>query len=319
MNLRLRHRVGEAIRDHAMWGAGDVVAVAVSGGLDSVVLLDLLRVTERWHKGRLQVVTIDHQARPGSADDAAFVSALAAGWGLPCAAIAVTAAAPGGEAELRAARYAALEALPVDRIALAHHRDDLAETVILHLLRGTGTAGLAGMRPVRGRYVRPLLGIDKRELRRWAELRGLAWREDPTNADPRFLRNRVRAEVLPLLDAVRPGAIAALARSAEIVAKDDEWLSSLAVDGPPWPLAFVREGPEPLVRRSLLRGVDGLEAGSIDAVIAAARRGQGGTEVPGGWIGVDGDWVVFICVPRAGGAVNAPESPPEQGGRHSKT
>lgn len=295
MTTRLRHRVGQAIRDHAMWEAGDPVAVAVSGGLDSVALLDLLAATKRWHGAQLEVVTIDHGLRADSALDAEFVQHVAAGAGLPCTTIRVQVAAPAGEAEMRAARYAALEGVAVRRVALAHHRDDLAETMLLQLLRGSGTAGLAGMRPVRGRYVRPLLGIGKDEVRAWAAARGLVWREDPTNADPRFARNRIRNEVLPLLESVRAGATRALARSAEIVAKDDAWLESFVVSGPPWTVAFVRDAPEPVVRRSLARGVPGIGASAIDAVIVAARRGRGRVLVAGGAVRVHAGEVVFAA------------------------
>ncbi|MEQ1568134.1 MAG: tRNA lysidine(34) synthetase TilS [Myxococcota bacterium] len=290
---RLRHRVGAAIARHRLWSPSDRVAVAVSGGLDSVALLDLLLETRDWHGAALEVVTVDHGTRPGSAADAQFVATLAADRGVRCAVIAVQ---PGSrsEAAARDARYAAFDALDVDRVALAHHRDDLAETVVLQLLRGTGTAGLGGIRPRRGRYVRPLLDVARADLARWAAHRGLGWRDDPTNADPRYLRNRVRAEVMPLLEALRPGAGRALARSAALAALDDEWLSAAVVDGPPWPRAFVAEGPEPVVRRSLIRGLPGLGASGVDAVLRAARAGPGEVQVPRGSVRVDADVVWFV-------------------------
>lgn len=294
MITRLRHRVGEAIRADALWARGDRVAVAVSGGMDSVALLDLLLETQRWHGGALSVVHVDHGARPDSGEDASFVERLAAERGLACA-VRRLALGPVSEAALREGRYAAFAALPVERVALAHHREDLAETVILQLLRGAGTAGLAGMRPVRDRYVRPLLDVGRDELRGWAEHRGLAWREDPSNADPRYTRNRVRAEVLPLLERVRPGAVRAIARSAAIVAQDDAWITSLVAPGPPWDVAFVSDAPEPIVRRSILAGVPGVAAGAIDEVIDAARRGHGRVYVGRGVLAVDGAQVVFTA------------------------
>ncbi len=211
---RLRHRVGATVRDRALWSPGDRVAVAVSGGADSVALLDLLDLTRRWHQGRLEVVTVDHGLRDGSADDAAFVWELARSRGLPCTWVSLGLRAGASEAECRDARYRALDALSADHVALAHHRDDLAETVLLHLVRGTGVRGLVGMRWRRGRYVRPLLDVARDDLRRWLRWRELSWREDPTNSDPGRLRNRLRHEVLPLLEDLRPGAVAAVARSA---------------------------------------------------------------------------------------------------------
>jgi tRNA(Ile)-lysidine synthase len=247
---RLRHRVGAAIARESLWAPGAVVAVAVSGGVDSVALLDLLIETEGWHGGDLLVATVDHGLRPDSAEDARFVVDLAASRGLGVVRFTVT---PSGssEAEARAERYGALGLLPVDAIALAHHRDDLAETVLLQLLRGTGTTGLAGMRAKRGRFV------------------------------------------LPLLEALRPGAARALARSAEVAGKDDAWLEALVVPGPPWKRTFVAEGPEPIVRRSIVRGVEGVGARAVEAVIRAARAGSGRVQVPGGALVVRGERVVW--------------------------
>lgn len=294
---RLRHRIGEAIRRRALWSAGDRVAVAVSGGVDSVVLLDLLLATRRWHGGALEVVTVDHGLRPDSADDAAFVEALAAGRGVPCRR-ADLALGRASEAESRAARYAVLDALDVDRVALAHHRDDLAETVLLHLVRGTGTLGLAGLRWRRGRYVRPLLGTGRAELRAWAAARDLPWRDDPTNADAAFLRNRLRADVLPRLEAARPGAVASIARSALIAAADAELIESL-VDRDPdaagpesWPTAWVANAPEAIVRRALLRAAPDMGSRGLDALLLCARRGRGRVPLPGGaCLVVDGPFV----------------------------
>lgn len=283
---RLRHRVGDAIVRHGLWERGQRVAVAVSGGLDSVVLLDVLLETRRWHGGALEVVTVDHGLRPGSADDAAFVAELARARSLPFHRCTV-AVRGSSEAAARDARYAAFAALDADRIALAHHREDLAETVLLHLMRGTGTAGLAGIPRRRGRYVRPLLDEGRGALLAWATARGLAWREDPTNRDPRFLRNRVRHEVLPLLEALRPGAVGALARTAGVVADDEAWVQTLLdrdseATGDGWSVAFVARSPEPLVRRALQRTVPGLGARAVASVIRAAIRGTGRIPIAGG-------------------------------------
>lgn len=285
--LRLRHRVLEAIRRHALWQPGDRVAVAVSGGLDSVVLLDLLLATRRTHRAVLSVVTVDHGLRPDSADDATFVEALAAGRGLLCVRADLH-LGRASEASARVARYAVLDRLEVEHVALAHHRDDLAETVLLQLLRGTGTVGLAGIRWRRGRYVRPLLGAGRDELAAWAAARSLTWREDATNLDPSFLRNRVRAEVLPLLEAIRPGASRSLARSALVAAADAEALDDLAdadphtISSDSWPTDWVVSAPEAVVRRALLRAAPELASRSLDAVIAAAGRGRGRVTLPGG-------------------------------------
>ncbi|MCA9490016.1 MAG: tRNA lysidine(34) synthetase TilS [Myxococcales bacterium] len=214
---RLRHRVGATIRDRGLWTAGERVAVAVSGGADSVALLDLLVETRRWHGARLEVVTVDHGTRADADTDASFVWALARDRGLPVTRFDLGLGAHASEAVCREARYAAFERLGADRIALAHHREDLVETVLLQLIRGTAAHGIAW---VRGPYVRPLLDVPRDDLRRWLAWRSLAWREDPTNEERIRLRNRLRHEVLPLLEDLRPGAIGAFARS--VLAAADE-------------------------------------------------------------------------------------------------
>ncbi len=210
---RLRHRVGANIREHALWRAGDDVLVAVSGGADSVVLLDVLVQTQRWHRGRLRVATVDHGVRGGSAADADFVETLGHTMGLAVSRLRVR---PRGrsEAALRDARYAALRELGATVIVTAHHRDDQAETVLLHLVRGAGLGGLASMAWRYNGVVRPLLDIPRVSLRAWLTWRGLSFREDPTNQSRDFLRNRLRHEVLPLLEEIRPGSTGALARTA---------------------------------------------------------------------------------------------------------
>ncbi len=278
--LRLRHRVGQAIASHTLWEPGQRIAVAVSGGMDSVVLLDVLVEIAAWHRGELMVVTVDH-GTPHAARHAAWVEAHAASLGLPCRVFAVSPKST-SEEHLREARYAAFEGVAADRIALGHHADDLAETVLLHLLRGTGVRGLAGMARRRGRYVRPLLDESRDSLVAWAAKRGLGWVEDPSNASHGPLRNRLRHEVLPLLEAARPGAAAAIARSARHAADVDAWLGEEAArHTPPWPTGWVAEGPTPVVRRALLAAVPRASAASLDAVIAAARQGRGRVRAAG--------------------------------------
>jgi tRNA(Ile)-lysidine synthase len=216
---------------------GDGVAVAVSGGADSLALLHALRVLSGPRRWRLAVVTVDHGLRPGSAADAAFVADHAKALGLPARVLTLTAAdleghqAAGPEGAARAARYAVLwpaaDALGCQWLATGHTLDDQAETVLLQLLRGTGPDGLAGM-PVRsGRLLRPLLAVRRSETRASCTATGLAWRDDPTNATDGPLRNRVRHHLLPLLEQLRPGATQTLARTATLAADDRTWLGPL--------------------------------------------------------------------------------------------
>ncbi len=205
-----------------MLAGGETVLVAVSGGADSVALLHLLGALAPAWRLVLRVLHVDHQLRPDSARDADFVRALGARLGVPVE-VATVAVDPRGsvEAAARQARYAALEAcadrLGAQRIALGHTADDQAETVLMRLLEGVGVRGLAGIPPVRGRLIRPLLDCRRADLVTELRRAGLPWVEDPTNRDPKFLRNRVRHELLPLLaESYNPEIATALVRVAAL-------------------------------------------------------------------------------------------------------
>ena len=236
----LRLVADRAARALAAAGApepGDGVAVAVSGGADSLALLHALRALAGPRRWRLAVVTVDHGLRPGSAADAAFVADHAKALGLPARVCTLTPGdlarhrPAGPEGAARAARYEALWAatheLGCPWLATGHTLDDQAETVLLQLLRGAGPDGLAAMAVRTGRLLRPLLGVRRAETRACCAAAGLAWREDPTNAGDGPLRNRVRHHLLPLLEELRPGATQALARTAALAADERDWLDPL--------------------------------------------------------------------------------------------
>lgn len=200
------------------------VLVACSGGADSVVLAHAAVV----HLGARRVVLghVDHAVRAGSPADAAWVEGYAARLG---AESCVTRLEPGpdDEARLRVARYAALEAQRAAAgaawILTAHSADDQAETVLLGLIRGPHPRVLAGMPARRGPILRPLLEVPRATIRAYAARAHLDWREDPSNPEPRWLRNRLRKELLPLIEArYRAGFAARLARlAAELGSSDD--------------------------------------------------------------------------------------------------
>jgi tRNA(Ile)-lysidine synthase len=231
--LSLTTAARDTIRRHAMLAGGERVLVAVSGGADSVALLHVLRALAPDFALTLHVAHVDHRLRADSADDAAFVTRLGAQLGVPVTVVAVD--VPGGgsrEEAARRVRYAALERVAIDigasRIAVGHTADDQAETVVMRLLEGAGARGLAGIPAVRGRIVRPLL-----ETRRTAILDALhaldqEWREDPSNTDRRFVRNRVRLDVLPRLVATSPGARDALWRTARLARETVDALEAAA-------------------------------------------------------------------------------------------
>jgi tRNA(Ile)-lysidine synthase len=213
--------------------AGDRVAVAVSGGADSVALLELLLEARDRLGVVVSVAHYNHRLRGSESDaDARFVERIAAAKELPFfGAGAETLHATNVEASARQDRYRFFEQLVrqgcTGKVATAHTADDQAETVLARLLRGGGPAGLAGILPaVRdGTVVRPLLEVRRAELRAWATARGVAWREDSSNRDRRFLRNRIRHELIPQLERdYNPGIVNVLNHTAEVArAEEAHW------------------------------------------------------------------------------------------------
>lgn len=206
--------------------AGAHVLVALSGGMDSVVLLHLLRFTTG---ARLTAAHFDHAMRPGSDADARWVRGLCTAWGVPL--VDARAAEPlHTEDDARRARYRFLRGAQTvegaTHLATAHHADDQAETVLFRVLRGTGIAGLAGI-PERGEggLVRPLLPFWRAELRAYARENGLRWRCDPTNRAPGAARNRIRLDLLPRIEkTLAPAARRSLVRLAGVArVHEDEW------------------------------------------------------------------------------------------------
>lgn len=300
---RLRHRVGETIATHQLWRPGERVHVALSGGVDSLSLLSLLVDTAAWHGGRLTAGIVDHGTRPESREEAEFAAGWAKRLDVPVVRTQLRLGRDASEAECREGRYRTLLEQPNAWIATGHHREDQAETLLLALLRGSGTRGMAGMAYRRGRIVRPLLDVSKKELVEWAKFRGLTWVEDPSNFSPRHLRNRVRHEVVPLLERLRAGATEALARSARLSGEDADYLDDLALAAEralplPWTRTALNQLPSPLLRRVLLRHMPGAEASHLDAMRDALQRGVGAVVLPGGErVGVRGERLIGLPLP----------------------
>jgi tRNA(Ile)-lysidine synthase len=225
-------KLRKTIDRYRMIEPGDRVLVAVSGGADSMVLLRALDELRGELHCELVVAHLDHGLRPSSADDARFVAQAAASLGLPCVQERTDVGAMAKEQRLgieeaaREARRSFLsrtaDAQSAVRVALGHTADDQAETVLFRLTRGSGWKGLGGMSPVSGRFVRPLLYSSRSEVRRFAIEREIAWREDETNADLRFARNRLRDRVLPELAHLNPDVVGAVSRAAALAREAHE-------------------------------------------------------------------------------------------------
>ncbi|MGH7497670.1 MAG: tRNA lysidine(34) synthetase TilS [Gemmatimonadales bacterium] len=278
--------------------------VAVSGGPDSVALLDLLVRSADAHRLALMVAHFDHGIHPESAAVAVRVRELAAAMGLPFEGARGELGPDAGETAAREARYAFLHSLRVrlaaGSIFLAHHADDQAETVLMRVLAGSGSAGLAGIAPVSGPLVRPLLPFRRAALARYVQIRNLPIWLDPANDDPRHQRAWLRSELLPLVRKRLPDVDSALVRGAAHARRNRvAWDKMLDV------LPGLDPALEPggiSVAGGILRGYDstlveslllaagrraGCPLGPVRAarVMALLESGVSGSEVPlsGGW------------------------------------
>jgi tRNA(Ile)-lysidine synthase len=309
----MRRVLEQQIRKRGIRG-GETLLVAVSGGIDSVVLLDLLNGAAPRFGFRLQVAHLDHQLRPQSAADARFVAQLCAALGIPCH-VEVAAVLPLAKKRKLSLETAAREVrreflqrtagqLGARLIALAHQRGDQAETFLQRLLRGSGTAGLGGMRPLREVWWRPLLDCSREQILAYAGQNDLVWVEDQSNADPAYLRNRLRHQLLPDLRTYNPQVeqrLAELCRQLQV--EEDFWAEQVgalfpdlladATDG----LRLFRQGllrAHPALRlrlfREALRRVRGdlqrIEAAHLYAMdrLLVAGPSQAQLDLPGCWL-----------------------------------
>jgi tRNA(Ile)-lysidine synthase len=212
---------------------GNMLGVALSGGADSTALL--VACARRW-PGQVLALHVNHGLQAAAVDFETQCQRLCQGLNVPLRVAHVQAHPAVGESPedaARKARYAALVGLcgGIHHVALAQHADDQVETLLLALSRGSGLAGLAGMpasfERMGVRFHRPLLGVAGPDIRAWLTEQGIAWVEDPTNADTRYTRNRIRAELLPALEATFPQFRETFARSArhaaQAVALMQEW------------------------------------------------------------------------------------------------
>ena len=312
-----------AVRRYGLLAAGDTVLVAVSGGADSVALLAALRELQATFGIGLVAAHLDHGLRGAeSVADCAFVERLASELAVPLH--VETAQIPSGnlEAEARRVRYAFLDraaaALGATKIATAHTLDDQAETVLLRLLRGAGRRGLGGIRPRRGRIIRPLIGCDRVQVRSFLVERGLDWRRDRSNFDFAYARARIRAGYLPALaHEFNPCLARALARLADVLREEDALLDRLAATAPgtgeTLDLTVLRALEAPIARRVVRRWWRRYGSGRrlgwahVEAALALAHREAGGGDVrvPGGVIVREEKTLRFRGAPEALGVSEA--------------
>ena len=228
------------IVQHKMIENGETVLVAVSGGADSLALLYGLHALRSQLNCELHVVHLNHCLRPEADTDAKFVQQHAADLGLPCT--IQRSEVPrlvkqwklSVEAAGRKARYQFYESVCMEvnatKVALGHHQDDIAETVLMNLIRGSGAAGLKGIAPVRDiKFIRPLVGSTRQQIEVFLTSIGITPRQDTTNTDVNYLRNRVRHELIPQLARdYNPNIKTGLSRTADVLGTESEYLDTAA-------------------------------------------------------------------------------------------
>ncbi|MBR3705247.1 MAG: tRNA lysidine(34) synthetase TilS [Oscillospiraceae bacterium] len=296
--------------------AGKTVLCAVSGGRDSMALLHVLLEMAQRDGFAVAAAHYNHQLRQSAARDEELVRGHCASLGLPlfsgCGDVRAYAKTHGTSIEdaARTMRYAFLQDTArecgADYIATAHHRQDNAETLLLHLLRGSGLRGLGGIAPMRGNIIRPLLAADRADIDDYIVKNNIPYAEDETNRDTVYTRNRLRLEVLPLLEEIAPGSVRRMADTAAQLRVDEDYLrqqseASVSLlredDGVCVCVAQVREQHPAVAARAVRRAAyacgANLTAAQTDAVL---RLRRGACLALGGGVRVahDGEFLRFF-------------------------
>ncbi|MNZ77407.1 tRNA(Ile)-lysidine synthase [compost metagenome] len=241
--MNLRYELERSVEEHELWRKGDRIVVAVSGGPDSMALLHMLASIAQTYSLSIMAAHVNHGFRvQESALELEVVKGYAAKLGVPCETIVLD--LPGyieekrlnGQAAAREKRYAflhdAAERFGASRIALAHHADDQAETVLMRVIRGTGLTGLSGMHIKRHEknveLIRPLLRMKKLDILRYCEEHDVPFCTDSSNLERHYFRNVIRLDVLPYLSEYNPQLSQSLQRLAEVAGAEDDWMEQQA-------------------------------------------------------------------------------------------
>ena len=282
----MSERALNAARESGLVRVGEPLLVMVSGGGDSVALLDIA------HRlgSSVTALHVNYGLRDGAGADEALVRELAGRMDVPLHVHHVTLPPEGNLQELaRDARYSLAEQLADGDYAAAHTASDQAETVLYRLAVSPGSRALHGMVPRRGRLVRPLLEVTRDDVRDYLSARGLEWREDPSNADRRFARARVRHDVLDALGELSPAAERNIAETARQLRDEAEVLDAVVADalaelaGPAISLDALREHP-PALQRLVLRSLAGrtLSRSELEQLLSVGPQGTKTVDLGGG-------------------------------------
>jgi tRNA(Ile)-lysidine synthase len=279
--------IRRTIDRHGLIPDGATVVVAVSGGADSVALLRALHAMDL----PLTVAHLNHQLRGEASDaDEAFVRGLASELGLPVAVQSADVHALAESESLsiemaaRRARHAFFAEFGDAAIALAHHADDQVETFLLRMARGAGTEGLCGMPYVQQldsmRLIRPLLDLHRFDILAWLREGGYAWREDATNSDETFLRNRVRHSILPMLEReLNPNIRETILRSMDVLREEDAWMNGMVADTGMDAMTTLPKAAQRRVLRAWLfeQGAADADYDRVEKLLELMNKGNGST------------------------------------------
>ncbi len=232
MDTDLRDKVRDYILSNGMISEGDRICVAASGGADSMCLLFLMHELSGEMGFYLSAVHVEHGIRGrASLEDMDYVERQCKNLGIPLKTFSVDAPKTAKEKGLsleeaaRELRYRVFEEVDTDRIALAHHMNDRAETILFNLIRGTGMRGLRGMEAVRGRYIRPLLCAERKEAEDYCLMKQIGYRHDETNDDLEISRNHIRHKVIPELTGINDRAVQHINEAAKEITAAEEYIS----------------------------------------------------------------------------------------------
>ena len=298
------------IRQHRLIAPGDRVVCAVSGGADSMALLFAMYLLKDKLGIRLSAAHFNHNLRGQESDgDEAFVRGFCDRYDIELSVGTghITAGKKGLEAAAREARYAFFGSLP-GKIATAHTADDNAETVLLHLVRGTGLKGLGGITPVRGCVIRPMLGVTRQEVLEFLSEYHISYREDSSNQTDQFLRNRLRHHVMPLLKEENPRLAENLSAMALRLRQDEEALSALSQTEPE--VEKLRAMPPALRSRALERYLKGNGVKEPEAVHIAQAEALVFSEKPSAFARFPGGVIISREYGRLAVTTENPEPEP---------
>ncbi|MGB9891035.1 tRNA lysidine(34) synthetase TilS [Thermodesulfovibrio yellowstonii] len=229
-------KVKQTIEKYNMLSVGDHVLVGLSGGPDSVCLLQILNILKSSYKLKISAAYIDHELRPDDVPkEIEFCKKLCESLNIPfyVQSINVKDFAKKEKISIQEAarilRYAALDQISINinahKIAVAHNADDQAETVIMRLLRGAGPAGLSGIPPVRKKIIRPLIEIERTEIERFLSEKNISYIIDPSNESMKYLRNKIRKTLMPVIKTVSPKATKIISKTADIIREENDYIN----------------------------------------------------------------------------------------------